>query len=83
MQEVKPDLTKKWYMHNVESVLRSETNKLLWDFDKTDNKISARLPDLVIVNQKKRTYRAVNFGTPGDQSKTEKSEKKYKYLNLA
>ena len=40
-------------MHNPESVLENETHKILLDFViQTDHKISARRPDLVIVNKK-------------------------------
>ena len=43
-KKLKFDHTKKWYMHNPESVLENETHKLLWDFDiKTDHQISAKL----------------------------------------
>ena len=42
-------------MHNPESVLENDTHKLLWDFDiQTDHLISARRPDLIIINNKKR-----------------------------
>ena len=42
-------------MHNPESVLENEIYKLLRDFEiETDHLISARRPDLVIVNKKKR-----------------------------
>ena len=45
----------KWYMHNP-AVLENDTHKLLWDFDiHTDHLISARRPDLIIINKKKRT----------------------------
>ena len=45
--------TNKWYMHNLESVLEYETNKILWDFDiQTDHLISARRPHQVLVNKK-------------------------------
>ena len=40
-------------MHNLEFVLENKTNKNLWDFEmQTDHLISARQPDLVIVNKK-------------------------------
>ena len=43
-------------MHNPESILENETHKNLWDFEtQTDHLISARLPDLGIANEKKRT----------------------------
>ena len=45
--------TRKWYMHNPESVLENETHKILWYFEiQTNNLILARWPDLVIVNKK-------------------------------
>ena len=46
--------TNKWYMHNPKSVLENEMLKLLWDFEiQTDHLISARRPDLVIVDKNK------------------------------
>ena len=50
----------KWYMHNPASVLENNTHKLLWDFDiHTDHLISARRPDLIIIN-KKREFAKLN-----------------------
>ena len=38
-------------MHHPEPVLENETHKIPWDFEiETDHLISARRPDLVIVN---------------------------------
>ena len=38
-------------MHNPAPVLENDTNKFLWDFDiHTDHLISARRPDLRIIN---------------------------------
>ena len=46
-KKFKFDHTNKWYMHN-------ETHKLLWDFEiQMDYLISARQPDLVIVNKRR------------------------------
>ena len=40
-------------MHNPAPVLENNTHKLLWDFDiHTDHLISARRPDLIIINKK-------------------------------
>ena len=45
-------------MHNPASVLENDTPKLLWDFDiLTDHLISARRPDLIIINKKKKKKR--------------------------
>ena len=45
--------TIKWYMYNPESILGNFTHKLLWDFEiQTDHLISARRPNLIIINKK-------------------------------
>ena len=50
------DHANKWYMHNPALVLENDTNKLLWDFDsQTDHLISARRPDLIIINKKRKS----------------------------
>ena len=51
----------------------------------TDYLISARRPDLVIVNKKKeRTCRIVDFSVPADHRiKLKENKKKDKYLDLA
>ena len=50
---LKSDHSNKWYMRNPESVLENETHKLLWDFEiQTNYQISARRPDLIIINEK-------------------------------
>ena len=68
-------------MHNPESVLVKETNKLLWDFERqTDHLISVRWPDLVII---KWTCRIVDFAVSADpRLKLKESEKKDRYLHL-
>ena len=54
-KKFKSNHANKWYMHNPAPVLENDTYKLLWDFDlQTDNLISARRPDLKIINKKKR-----------------------------
>ena len=61
------------------------THKLLWDFGiHTDHLISARRPDLIIINKKKRTCKIVNFAVLADHRiKLKECEKKDKYLKLA
>ena len=75
----------KWYMHKPESVLENETHKILWDFEiQTDHLITARRPDLVLINKKKRTCHIVDFAVPADHRvKLKEIEKKDKYLDLA
>ena len=54
-KKFKLDHTNKWYMHNLAPVLQNYTHKLLWDFDiQTDHLISARRPDLIIIDKKKK-----------------------------
>ena len=54
-KKFKFDHTKKWYMHNAASVIENDTHKLLWDFDiHADHLISARKPDLIIINNNKK-----------------------------
>ena len=72
-------------MHNPASVLENYTHKLLWDFDiQTDHLISARRPDLIIINKKQRTCKIVNFAVLADHGiKLKESEKTDKYLDFA
>ena len=79
------DHTNKWYMHNPTLVQENDTHKLLWDFDiHTDHLISARRPDLIIINKEKRICKIVNFAVPADHRiKLIECEKKDKYFNLA
>ncbi len=49
-----------------------------------DNLISARRPDLIIINKKKRTCKIVDFAVPADHRiKLKECEKRNKYLDLA
>ena len=79
------DHTYKWYMHNPESVQENEAHKLPWEFEtQTDHLISARRPDLVVINKKKRTSQIVDFAIPADHRvKLKENEKKDKYLDFA
>ena len=84
-KKLKFDYTNKWYMHNPASVQENDTYKLLWGFDiQMDHQISARRPDLIIINQKKRICKIVHFPVPADHRiKLKECEKKDKYLDLA
>ena len=85
-KKFKFDHTNKWHMHNPAPVLENDTHKLQWDFDiHTDHLISARRPDLIIINNKKmRNCKIVDFVVPADHRiKLKECEKKYKYLDLA
>ena len=54
-KKFKFDHANKWYTHNQAPVLENDIHKFLWDFDiQTDLLISARRPDLIIINKKKK-----------------------------
>ena len=71
-------------MYNTTPVLENDSHKLLWDFDiHTDHLISARRPNLKIIN-KKRTCKIVDFAVLADHRiKLKECEKKDKYFDLA
>ena len=72
-------------MHNQPAALENNTHKRLWDFDMhTDHLISARRPDLIIINKKREIAKNVDFAAPVDHRiKLKECEKKDKYLDLA
>ena len=73
-------------MHNPESLLENETNKLLMFFKiKTDHPISSRQPDQVMIYKKKkekkenRTYQLVDLAVLAEHKvKLNENEKKDK-----
>ena len=69
-------------MHNPAPVRENDTFKLLWDFDiQTDHLISARRPDLIIINkQKKKICKIVPVY---HRIKLKEYEKRDKYFDLA
>ena len=80
------DHTNKWYIRNPASVLENDTHKTLWDFDiQKDCVISTRRPDLIIINNKKKsTCKIVDFALTADHwIKLKESKKKDNYLSLA
>ena len=58
-----------------ESVLENEDCNILWDFSvQTDHVIEAWRPDLVVVDQKERSCKMIDFAVPG-YSRIEEKEK--------
>ena len=56
----------KWYEHEPESVLENEDYEILRDFSiQTDHVIEAWRPDLVVVD-KERSCKIIDFAVPGD-----------------
>ena len=78
-KKFKFDHADKWYMYNPAPVLENDTHKLLRDFDiETDHLISARRPDLIIINKKKKKKicKVVDFAVSTDHRiKPKESEK--------
>ena len=83
-KKLKFDPTNKWYMRYPAFVREKETHKLLWDFEmQTDHLISARPPDLLIINKRKRTRRIVDIAIPVDNKiKLKENEKRISTLTL-
>ena len=87
-KKLKFDQMNKLPMHNPAPVLQNDTHKLLWDFDQqTDHLISARRPDLIIINKEKERERICQFvnlaNTADHRIKLKEREKKYKFLDIA
>ena len=80
-------IKKKSFLYYITSVpgLENDTHKHLWDFDiQTDHLISARRPDLIIINKRKRICKIIDFAVPADHRiKLKECEKKDKYLDFA
>ena len=52
-------------MYNPESVLENVIHELHWDFEiQTNHQISARRPDLIIINNKKENLKTGGLGCP-------------------
>ena len=86
-KKFKFDHTNKWYMQNPASILENDTHKLLQDFDiQTDHLISARRPDLLIINNKRNKiiFKNLDFAVPAEHRiKLKECEMKDRYLELA
>ena len=74
----------KWYEHEPESVLENEDYKILWDFSiHIDHVIGVRRPDLVVVDEKERICKIIDFAVPGDSRIEEKGKDEIeKYQDL-
>ena len=73
----------KWYEHEPGSVLENRDYKILWDFSiQTDHVMEARRPDLVVVD-KERSCKIIDFVVPGDSRiEQKKKDKIEKYQDL-
>ena len=67
----------KWYEHEPESVLENENHKILWDFSiQTNHVVETRRPDLIVVDEKKRSCKIIDFAVPGNSTIEEKEKDK-------
>ena len=69
-----------WRADKLESFQENETHKIFWGFkNQTDDLISTRQTDLVIVNKKKKmkSWRRVEFDVPADHKVKIKENKKW------
>ena len=63
-KKFKFDYANEWYMHNPAPVLENDTHKFLWDFDiHTNHLFSARRPDLIMINNKKKKRKSTKLLT--------------------
>lgn len=72
-----------WH-HNPLSVTDTERVKLLWDFEiRTDHRIQARRPDIVIIDKNKRKATIIDIAVPDDRNIMDKEREKIaKYQDL-
>jgi hypothetical protein len=61
-----------------------EVKTVLWNQGvRTDRKVSANMPDIIIINKKLQTCLLIDVATPADRNVTQKeAEKKGKYKSL-
>ena len=58
----------KWYEHTPEKVVENDRAKILWDYDvRTDHRIQARKPDLILVNKENQKVALIDVAISGIQ----------------
>ena len=85
-QKFKSDHRNKGFMYDLESFLKNEVHKILWNFEiQTDHLILTSWPNTVIVKKKKkRTCLIVGFAIWADHKiKLKENKKRSKYQDLA
>ena len=73
-----------WWEHQPEQAMENEDYKLLYDFNiRTDKKISARRPDIVVVDKNERRTTLIDVECTRDENVEDKEiEKVNKYQDL-
>ena len=74
----------KWWNHQPEPVEENDAIKILWDFNiYTDKKITARRPDIVVIDRINKIVQIIDISVPADHRVEEKeNEKVNKYQDL-
>lgn len=74
-----------WYKHDPEAVVENDKFKILWDFTiQTDHIITARRPDIVVIDKQRKKCQIVDIAIPVDGRIDKKEEEKIeKYQELA
>jgi hypothetical protein len=76
--------TKRYWMHEPTAVTETEDVKILWDFEiQTDHHITARRPDIIVVDKKKKETLIIDVAVPEDRNICDKEKEKItKYQDL-
>ena len=76
----------KWHEHKPEGVVENDCFRLLWDMNiQCDNEIGAQRPDLIIIDKKEHTIKAIiiDIAVPADVNVEDKEKEKIeKYQDL-
>ena len=83
-QKYSLDCCAQWWKHEPPSIIENEQVKILWDFNIfCDHIISARRPDLTVVDKLKHLVTLFDVSIPADKRITDKEEEKItKYQDL-
>ena len=74
----------KWYLLNPEFVLENKANKFLWCSEvQIVHLITARRPDIMIINKTEKLVNSVLFHPGGPQSKNKRKQKRDKNFDVA
>ena len=73
-----------WWKHCPDSVIENDSVEILWDFNIfVDHFISARKPDIVVINNEAATISLIDVAVPADKHISAKEEEKLmKYQDL-
>ena len=73
-----------YWNHVQQSVSENSRVKLLWDFNVyTDHVLSARRPDVVVMNKEEASVQIIDIAVPADCNITSKEAEKEKYRDLS